>query len=553
MRGASEQRRVLCLEPWTVPHAVRKSDRIASLRVLPCVLTLLVLAACTAGPDFVGPQPAPPADYAPASQPGATQSTPGGGESQFFLVGEDLPRGWWHWFDSPAIVRLVERAFASSPDLGAARARLRRAEAQLRAQRGLLLPEVGASGSLSYGSGGFDRDGQELGQPGQQPGDGSGGEAGSDEPFTVYTADATISYDFDLAGRNRRLIEAALAEVERQQQELQAAYLALIGNIVSAAVESASLRAQIAAREELLEGQNERLELLRIRVEEGADARADLVVVLTEIAGLRATLPPLRTELAASDNRLALLIGEPPAGAGIPRIELAELRLPRTVPITVPSRLVRTRPDILAAEAVLARTSAQIGVEAADLYPNVTLDAALGIGGGAGGIGIGSLMPFFDIGGGLLAPLFDGGRRSAERDAAVAAYQEALALYREQVLTAFVEVANGIRALENGAVALIDRRIALEAAEESLDLARFRLSEGAISVIDVLVLQQQYEEARFAYLDAVATRFQDTAALFAALGPGPLDDSDLAGIVVREHLGTTRTSLDAGRVPEEGW
>jgi outer membrane protein TolC len=154
---------------------------------------------------------------------------------------------------------------------------------------------------------------------------------------------------------------------------LQAAYLALIGNIVSAALESASLRAQIAAREELLEGQEERLELIRIRVEEGAEARADLVTALAEIATLRAAIPQLRADLAASDNRLALLVGDAPAEAAIPALALDEMRLPRAVPISLPSRLVRARPDILAAEAVLARTSAEIGVETADLYPSVTL------------------------------------------------------------------------------------------------------------------------------------------------------------------------------------
>lgn len=138
----------------------------------------------------------------------------------------------------------------------------------------------------------------------------------------------------------------------------------------------------------------------------------------------------------------------------------------------------------------------------------------------------------------LLAPLFDGGRRRATRDAAVAVYQESLALYREQVLTAFTEVADGIRALE--------------AAGESLELAQFRLAEGAISIIDVLMVQQVYQDARFAYIQAIADRFQDTAALFAALGPGPLTQEQVAGITAREYLDGTRAALMDGRVPEEG-
>lgn len=570
---------------------------------------LAVLAGCVAGPNYVRPADPVSGGFVAGPEPARTVATVGpGGAGQVFRPGEELPRGWWHWFGSPQITALVERGYAASPTLAAARARLRGAEAQLRATRGLLAPFVGASASASLGNGGgqgrgtggiqsFNGSGNQAGGTtgtggagsgggtgtggtgtggtgtggtGTGEGTGTGGGTGTDNTdgtgsddnggfngnnggvFTVYTASASVSYDLDLAGRRRRLIEAASAERDRQGQEVQAAYLALTGNIVSTALQSASLREQIAAREELVAGQNDRINLLRVRVEEGADARADLVATLADVAALRATIPPLRAQLAASDNRLALLTGAEPQTAPVPPIRLNDLRLPRMVPISLPSRLVRTRPDILAAEAVLARTSAQIGVEAADLYPQVTLDAGFGIVGGASGLGLGSPSPFFDLGGGLFAPLFDGGTRRAERDVAVALYQEALALYRERVLTAFVQVANGIRALENDALALADRRTALEAAGESLDLARFRLTEGAISVIDVLVVQQRYEQARIAYIQAIAARFQDTAALFAALGPGPLTDEDLSGIAAREALDYTRNRLNAGRQPDEG-
>ena len=521
------------------------------------IVACLALAGCVAGPDFERPDPAVPRDYVSGETPVRTQAADGlAGDAQYFLPGEDLPRGWWHWFGSPELVLLIERAFAGSPDLAASRARLRGAEAQLRAQRGLLVPQLGASGSASYGSGGGGGQGAGQGGGGQGGGGQGGGQAGGQgfgaEAFTVYTAGASVSYDLDLAGGNRRRVEAAAAEYRRQAQELQAAYLALIGNIVSAALESAALRAQIEAREQLIAGQNESIELARIRVEEGADARADLVTQLADVAALRATIPPLRSQLAASDNRLALLIGSPPAEAEIPRVELADLRLPEAVPISLPSRLVRTRPDILAAEALLARRSAEIGVEAADLYPNLTLDAGFGLFGGAGGLALAAPDAVFNLGAGLFAPLFDGGRREAEVDVAVAAYQEALALYRRQVLGAFVEVADGIRALENDAAALADQRTALEAARESLELARFRRAEGAISQIDVLTIQRRYEEARFAYIDAIASRFQDTAALFAALGSGPLGEAELAGIPAREYLDYTNAELEAGRIPEEG-
>ena len=524
---------------------------------------ILALPGCVAGPDFVRPTPPVTPTYTSPTVPAVTAGTVGpAGAPQYFLHGQDLPAGWWHWFGSPGIVALVEQGFANSPNLAAARARLRGAEAQLRAQRGVLLPEVGGTGSFSYGGGGAQGARQRAGSGGGTPaptdpegGDGAEGGSGGDgggDAFTIYTVGASITYDLDLASRNRRLVEAAAAAYEQQAQGLQAAYLALVGNIVSAALDAASLRAQIDTREELLAAQEERLGLLRIRVAEGEDARADLVTQEADIAALRATVPPLRAQAAAAGNRLALLTGVAPADATLPAIALDDLRLPEAVPISLPSTLVRRRPDILAAEAVLAGASAQIGVTTADLYPNLTLDAAFGVAGGASGLTLVAPDSVFDLNANLLAPLFDGGRRRATRDAAVAVYQESLALYREQVLTAFTEVADGIRALEANADALAQQRIALEAAGESLELAQFRLDEGAISIIDVLTVQQVYQDARFAYIQAIADRLQGTAALFAALGPGPLTQEQVSGITAREYLDGTRAALMDGRVPEEG-
>lgn len=535
--------------------------------------------ACAAGPDYVRPAPPVETRYLDAP-PERTVAAPGrGGEAQFFLPGQELPRGWWYWFESPALNRLVERAFRGSPGLAAVRARLRGAAATLRARRALLSPEVEGVVSGSYGNsrggggpnnGGVGGDGGGGQQPtnpdapvdptepvdptlpgGGDPGAGGannnqGNQGGSigGSPFAVYTATATISYDLDIAGRNRRLIESGEARVEAARQELQAAYLALVGNIVSTALERATLAEQIRVREELVVAQDRRIALLRVQVQEGALARAALVTALAEVASLRATVPPLRAQLAAAENGLAELIGVPPAGAAIPPVILDGLRLPRTVPIALPSTLVRSRPDILASEALLAAASAEIGVAAADLYPNLTLDASFG----AGGVDS-TLGAFFSLGGRLLAPLFDAGRRRARRDVAVAAYEEALANYRVQVLAAFTQVANGIRALENDAAALAERRTALDAARESFDLAVFQEREGAVSSIDVLVVQQQFQNAAFTYIDALARRLQDTAALFAALGPGPLTDDAVASVTLGEPLAATRRSLKAGQAP----
>jgi NodT family efflux transporter outer membrane factor (OMF) lipoprotein len=516
-----------------------------SIAYLPCstLLTLVSVGACTTGPDYVRPQPPADGAYVAGTQPSQTVAVAAeGGEAQRFGLGHELPNGWWQWFGSTELTQLVDRAFAGNPSLAAARARLRGAEATLAARRGLRVPEVAIVGNGSYGT---SPQGGDFSSAGGGTSQSSGGAIASERAFAVYTTNGTVTYDLDLAGRNRRLVEAAEADAERQRHELQAAYLAIAGNIVSTALQAATLRAQIEAREQLLDGQNRRIEFIRVQVDEGAVARASLLAAQAEVAALRASLPALRSQLAAAEHSLAELLGMPPARASLPTMSLQGLKLPQLAPIALPSQLVRTRPDILASEAALRAATAQVGVATADLYPNLTLDASYGL------IGVESeIDSVFDIGADLFAPIFDGGRRRAQRDASVAAYQEALAMYRERVLRAFVEVANAIRALENDAAALAEQRVALDAARESLDLAEFREREGAASAIDVIVVQQRYQDTRFAYIDALSRRFQDTAALFAALGPAPLDDVALRAMLIDESVGETLDELHR-RVPPE--
>ena len=547
------------------------------------VLAMCLFAgACTAGPDFVRPTPPPTPAYVDATPTITAATIKRGGESQYFLPGQKLPQGWWYWFDSPDLNALVARAFAGNPTLAAARARLRGAEATLRARRALRSPEVLANGNASYGnSGGGGGNSQTV--SGESGGTGTGGGAQPADPnaptdpsqpvdpmtpsaggqessnaqqggqsgggfggpaYLVYTAGVTVSYDFDIAGRNRRLVESGRAQLEAQRQELQAAYLALVGNIVATALERATLAEQVRVREELVAAQNRRVDIIRIQVEEGAVARVALVAALAEVAALRATVPQLRAQLFQADNALAELVGTSPAGAAIPPIRLDNIRLPRAVPLVLPSVLVRERPDILAAEARLAAASADIGVAAADLYPNLALDATFGIGGVETAVG-----EVYNLGLGLLAPLFDGGRRRARRDVAVAAYEEALANYQARVLTAFRQVADGIRALEQDAIGLAEQRVALDAARESFDLAVFQEQEGAISAIDTVVVQRTFQDAAFAYIDALSRRFQDTAALFAAVGPGPLSEEAVASVTLGDPLGATRRTLNAKQAP----
>ncbi|MDG6078968.1 efflux transporter outer membrane subunit [Erythrobacter litoralis] len=515
-------------------------------RTIAILAASLVAGCATVGPDYTAPQ----TDRANADLLDPLPAPAFDGVA--FLASEGAIEEWWRWFGSSELNRLVQTGFAKSPTLAAARARLTQAAYLLRAERGLLLPEISANGQIQRqraGAGGFGGQGQGQGQgTGQGQGQGGFGGGGSSE-FTIYTTQIAVDYNLDPFGREDRLIESAEAQLAAAKAEVQATYLSLAGNIVSSALEAAAIRQRAAVTRELIDGQRNRLELTRIRVEEGYTARADLVAAEAEIRALEARLPGFRRDLALAEARLATLTGRPLAQAELPALTLSTLTMPETVPVTLPSTLVRARPDIRAAEARLAAASAEIGVATASLYPDFTLSGAAGLN-GIEGPGFGPTLDFiYSAGVGLLAPLFQGGRLRAQRDAQIAVYQETLALYQETVLGAFEEVAGGIYALEADGEALQRQIQALDAAQESLDLTVFRYREGAASLFDVLQAERTYQEARLSVVDASALRFQDTAALLAAVAAGPLDESFLSAQTGDGAIAATRAALWEGRPP----
>ncbi len=196
------------------------------------------------------------------------------------------------------------------------------------------------------------------------------------------------------------------------------------------------------------------------------------------------------------------------------------MSLPQELPVSMPSTLVRQRPDIKAAEAVLHAASAEIGVATANLYPRITLTGSYGFASNTVGDLFDSRSIVWNFGAGLLQPLFHGGALTAKRRAAIAVYDQAAAQYRLTILQSFQNVADVLRALEADALTLQAETSAEMAARESLDLTQKQYQLGAVSYLSLLNAQRQYQEAHILLVQAQAARFADTAALFAALGGG---------------------------------
>jgi NodT family efflux transporter outer membrane factor (OMF) lipoprotein len=283
-----------------------------------------------------------------------------------------------------------------------------------------------------------------LGAQRQDVNNAAAGLSGGERTYSLFNASVAVSYDLDLAGGNRRALEALAAQTEYQRHQLEAARLAQIGNLVTTAIAQAQLAGQIEASAAILAAQEEQLALTRKRLELGAASERDVLALQTQVEQTRAGLPPLRLKLEQNRHQLATLAGQPPGTAALPEFTLADFSLPGELPVSLPSELTRQRPDIQAAEALLAAASAQRGMAVSRLYPRIALNANLG----AQTLTAASLFDGGSLVWGLAAqlaqPLFNPGLR-AEVGAAEAGFDAAAAHYRQAVLQALREVADVLR------------------------------------------------------------------------------------------------------------
>jgi NodT family efflux transporter outer membrane factor (OMF) lipoprotein len=437
-----------------------------------------------------------------------TAAAPGpGGAAQRLVPGQEIPAQWWTLFHSSALDQLVRRALADNPTLAAAQATLRQSQENVNALVGsVLYPSVNANVSASREK----ISGAQFGQPNA-----------TFSPFTLYNASVNVSYALDLSGGARRELEALLSQVDFQRLQLEGAYLTITSNVVTTAVKEASLRAQIRSMQDIIAAQEKQLGLVELQYRLGGATRTDVLAQRSQLAQTRATLPALNKGLSQTRHQLAVLVGKWPSESGaLPQFDLDGLQLPEELPVSLPSSLVRQRPDIRASEALLHAASAQIGVATANQYPQITLTGSYGSMATTSSDLFSGKTTVWSLGAGLLQPIFRGGALSAQRRAAVATYDQAMAQYRATVLQAFQSVADVLRALEEDANTLKAQADAEAAARDTLDLTQTQFKLGAVSYLSLLNAERQYQEARISLVQAQAARFADTAALFQALGGG---------------------------------
>ncbi len=483
------------------PPTVKSTRSTNGLWVL-CGIALLYFSGCSVGPDYVRPE-APTVDhYNYEKDP--SETVPVDGQPQRFEPGVGPVANWWQLFNSKPLDAAVAEGLAENPGIQAAQASLRQSNENLRAGYGIFYPQVDAGFGTS----------REKFSPAL---------FGSSAPATIFnltTLSASVSYALDLFGGERRAIENLSSQVDLQRSVALGTYLVLSGNIVNTIVAMAAYQAEIEETEQLIALQKEQIGIVEKQFQAGTIAYGAVLDLRSQLTTLEVTLPPLKQRLSQAEHLLATLEGKTTATWQPPRVAMADLYLPRHLPLSLPSELVHQRPDILAAEAQLHGASASIGVATAALFPSFSLNANYGQDSTSMSRLLASSSNVWSLGADVTAPLFNGGTLLSRRQAALEAYQQSRAIYRQTVLAAFAQVADTVRALEHDAEVTQAQSRSVATAQASLHLVQTNYQAGMVNYLQVLAADIQVHQAKINALQAQAQHFQDTTALFVALGGG---------------------------------
>ncbi|MCL2297516.1 MAG: efflux transporter outer membrane subunit [Proteobacteria bacterium] len=455
------------------------------------VLPTLFLTGCMVGPDYVRPSFDIPAAYSEPAE-GWKHARPSDGQ---------LDTIWWTAYGDETVNRLMNEIDLDNQNLKAAEARYRQAQALLRVSTASLFPTLNANASTGRA---------QSANPG-----GSAPRA----PSNQYNFSLNAAWDIDVWGSVRRSIEAQAAHVQVSEAQLAALRLstqtALLQTYVALRVSDAQQKLMM----ETVEAYTRSLEMTQNRYQAGIITRADVAQAQTQLESARTRLINLEIDRVQSKNALALLVGKAPSQLSIEQIDTLPLTLP-DIPVAVPSEWLERRPDIAAAERRVAAANAGIGVAQAAFYPSLTLSAS-------GGYQANHWSDWFDVpgrvwslGAGLAQFIFDGGRRSAMKDSAVAAYDATVADYKQTVLIAFQEVENQLTALRVLDDEWRSQQAALSAARDTETLILNQYKAGTTTYLNVVIAQTARLTAENNAIQLRGRQLAASVALINALGGG---------------------------------
>lgn len=461
-----------------------------------CLLLSALPTACAVGPDYVKPATETPASFKELK--GWKVACP----QDKILRGE-----WWSMYDDPQLNALEERVNISNQNIAAAEAQFREARAQIQQARAGYFPTVGTSPSAT----------RSRSSSGSAAAVGSGVSGVTVNDFTLP---AGATWEPDVWGRIRRTVEASRANAQASAADAEAVRLMAHAEVAQDYFQLRALDAQKQLLDTTVDIYQKFLELTKNRYASGIAARSDVLVAETQLKTAQAQDIDVGVQRAQLEHAIAVLIGKPASVFSIPASPISFDMVPPAIPAGVPSDLLERRPDIAAAERLVAVANAQVGVAEAAFYPTITLSAS----GGFQSSGISSLLTWpnriWAIGATLSETLFDAGLRSALTDQARAAYDANVATYRQTVLAAFQNVEDNLAALR---ILEAEARVedeAVKSARQSVVVYTNQYKAGTASALDVITVQATALADERSAITILGSRMTDSVLLIEALGGG---------------------------------
>jgi len=487
------------------------------------------------GPNFKKPDAPKDSGYAPGPLPPETGSATNAadGAAQRFVSGQDIPFDWWKSFDCPALNTLVEKALRKNASIPAAWAAVRQAQEFVYAQQGGYYPtldvdynvtrqqvagNVANTSAPGYQGNGTLIEGIQQNTPPYN----------SPITWTMHVAQLMVGYTPDIFGLNRRTVESLDAQTAVQRFGLDAAYITLASTVVWAAIQEAATRSQIEAAEKIIAANVKALDILRAQHQLGYASDLDVDGQEAALEQAQQMLPPLQKQLEQTRDLIRALVDNLPSQDVEETFQFSSLHLPKDLPLSLPSTIIRQRPDVRAAEEQMRTANALLGAAIANRLPVVTITGSLSktattipqwFNYGSGG---------WSLAGDISQPIFEGFTLLHRQRAANQALIQAAAQYRSTVISAYQNVADTLHALESDADALKVAAAAEHTARHAFDLTTRQYQLGYCNYQTLLSAEETYDQAVIATVQAQANRYADTAALFAALGGGWWNRPDLA-------------------------
>ena len=456
-------------------------------------LLLLLLAGCSVGPDYVRPGVETPAAFKEQA------------EWKIAEPRDFAPRGdWWRIFGDPQLDALMQRVDEANQTVAAAAAQVRISAALTDQARASWWPTV--AGTLQANE--------------SQPSRTTGPVVGqATTRRTIYALPLTVSWEADLWGRVRRLVESGDAGTAASASDLVNARLSAQATLAQSYFGLRALDSQTRLLEATVAAYGKNLELTRNRYNAGVVSRVDISQAETQLNSARAQLLDLGVQRAQLEHTIAVLTGTPAPSFTLAAGTLAAA--PPRVPATgVPADLLERRPDVAAAERRVAQANAQIGVAKAAWFPVATLSGTYGYQTATNALWFTAASNFWSVGAALALTLFDGGRRAAVSDQAIAAYDQTVANYRGTVLQAFAEVEDNLAALRILEAEALVQDDTVRAAQQTLDITQNQYKAGIATFLQVVIAQAALLQAQTTALSIRNRRMAATVLLVKALGGG---------------------------------